>query len=140
MTPNSKYRELLAKYPPRPIRTQQEYERALVQLEKVMVPHPDAARSQLIEVLATLIESYEARQYPTPDLDPAEMLTQLLSAKGVKPAEVARATRIPPATLSNVLAGRRNISKQNAFKLGEYFGLSPVVFLNSQPKEECAAS
>ena len=133
------YRRLLAKYAPQPIRSQESYERALAQLEKLMVPRPDAARSLLIEVLATLIEKYEASEYPTPEVAPADMLARLLKTKGVKPAEVAKQTGIPTATLSNVLARRRGISKQNAFKLGEYFGLSPIVFLDRQPQKKAAA-
>lgn len=130
----AEYRQLLTKHVPRPIRSQKEYERALVQLESVMVPRPNAAHSLLIEVLSTLIESYESHRYPTPELDPAAMLAELLKAKGVKSAEVARETGIPSATLSNVLAGRRGVSKQNALKLGEYFGVSPVAFLLDQPQ------
>jgi HTH-type transcriptional regulator / antitoxin HigA len=134
------YRQLLAKYAPQPIRSQQSYEQALAQLEELMVPRPNAARSLLIEVLATLIEKYESREYPTPEVAPAEMLAKLLATKGVKPADVARATGIPTATLSNVLAHRRGISKQNAFKLGEYFGLSPIAFLGRQPQKKRAAA
>ena len=134
------YRQLLAKYAPQPIRSQAAYEQALAQLEELMVPRPTAARSLLIEVLATLIEKYESREYPTPEFAPAEMLVKLLATKGVKSAEVARETGIPTATLSNVLARRRGISKQNAFKLGEYFGLSPIVFLGRQPQKKKAAA
>src|SRR5204862_3648208 len=123
------YRRLLTKYAPQPIRSHEAYERALAQLESLMVPRPNAARSLLIEMLATLIEKYESREYPTPEVPPADMLARLLKTKGVKPADVAKNTGIPTATLSNVLAHRRGISKQNAFKLGEYFGLSPIVFL-----------
>jgi HTH-type transcriptional regulator/antitoxin HigA len=112
----------------------------LVQLEELMVPRPNAARSMLIEVLATLIEKFESREYPTPEVAPAEMLSKLLATKGVKPADVARATGIPTATLSNVLARRRGISKQNAFKLGEYFGISPIAFLGRQPQKKRAAA
>lgn len=133
------YRQLLTKYAPQPIRSRKAYERALAQLEQLMVPHPDAARSLLIELLATLIEKYESREYPTPELAPTEMLAKLLQTKGVKPAEVARATGIPAATLSNVLAHRRGISKVNAFKLGEYFGVSPIGFLGGKPQKEVAA-
>lgn len=122
------YRQLLTKYAPQPIRSRKAYEQALSQLDELMVPHPNAARSLLIEVLATLIEKYESREYPTPEVLPADMLAKLLKTKGVRPADVARKTGIPTATLSNVLAHRRGISKQNAFKLGEYFGLSPIVF------------
>jgi HTH-type transcriptional regulator/antitoxin HigA len=134
------YRQLLAKHAPQPIRSQRAYEQALVQLEELMVPRPNAARSLLIELLATLVEKYESREYPTPEVAPAEMLTKLLATKGVKAADVARATGIPTATLSNVLAGRRGISKQNAFKLGEYFGLSPVAFLGRKSQKKRAAA
>jgi HTH-type transcriptional regulator/antitoxin HigA len=116
------------------------YEQALATLEKLMVPRPNAARSLMIEMLATLIEKYESRSFPTPQVPPAEMLAKLLKTKGVKPADVAKATGIPIATLSNVMARRRGISKQNAFKLGEYFGLSPIAFLEVQPSRKSAAS
>jgi HTH-type transcriptional regulator/antitoxin HigA len=110
-----------------------------VQLEELMVPRPNAARSLLIEVLATLIEQYESREYPTPEVAPADMPAKLLKTKGVKPADVAKLTGIPTATLSNVLARRRGISKQNAFKLGGYFGLSPIVFLSGQLQKKATA-
>ena len=132
------YRQLLMKYAPQPIRSREMYEQALAQIEELMVPRPNAARSLLIEVLATLIEKYESREYPTPEVAPAEMLAKLLRTKGVKPADVAKKTGIPTATLSNVLANRRGISKQNAFKLGEYFGFSPIVFLDRQPQKKAS--
>jgi HTH-type transcriptional regulator / antitoxin HigA len=125
----TEYRQLLTKYVPQPIRSQQMYQQALAQLEKLMIPRPNRARSLLIELLATLIERYESREHPTPQVTPSQMLEKLLKAKGVKPADVARTTGIPTATLSNLLAERRGISKQNAFKLGEYFGISPIAFL-----------
>jgi HTH-type transcriptional regulator/antitoxin HigA len=134
----TEYRQLLTKYAPQPIRSQKAYEQALATLEKLMVPRPNAARSLLVEVLATLIEKYESRQFPTPEVAPAEMLAKLLATKGVKAADVAKTTGIPTATLSNVLARRRGISKQNAFKLGEYFGLSPIVFLGGESRKKAA--
>ncbi len=140
MSTAAEYRQLLTKYAPQPIRSQRTYEQALATLEKLMVPRPNAARSLLIEVLATLIEKYESREYPTPEVAPAEMLAKLLATKGVKAADVAKTTGIPTATLSNVLARRRGISKQNAFKLGEYFGLSPIVFLSGQSQKKKAVS
>lgn len=140
MSTVAEYRQLLMKYAPVPIRSEKAYRQALAQLEKLMVPNPNAAHSLLIEVLATLIEKYESREHPTPEVTPAEMLAKLLKTKGVKPAEVAKQTGIPTATLSNVLARRRGISKQNAFRLGEYFGLSPIVFLEAQSQKNATVS
>jgi HTH-type transcriptional regulator / antitoxin HigA len=129
MSTATEYRDLLAKFVPRPIRTDDDYRRTLVQLGELMVPHPNAARSLLIEMPATLVERYESRDYPAPQVDVPDVLSHLIEAKGIKSADVAKATGIPAATISNVLARRRSISKQNAIKLGKYFGLSATTFL-----------
>ncbi len=100
------------------------------QLEELMVPCADEAHGRLIELLATLVEQYESRQLPAPQLAAAQMLAHFLESKQVKPAQVAKATGIPPATISNVLAGRRGISKANAGKLADFFGVSPLVLLD----------
>jgi HTH-type transcriptional regulator/antitoxin HigA len=124
------YRNLLLEYLPRPIRSDRDYRRALAQMEKLMVPKPGAARGRLIEVLSTLIENYESRECPAPQVSPSQMLTHLLEARGVKCAEVAKKTGISPATLSSILAGRRGVSKAIALKLAGYFNVSPIFFLD----------
>lgn len=129
MSVATEYRDLLLEYVPQPIRSEQAYRRALSQLEKLMVPKPGVARGRLIEVLSTLIEDYESRTSPAPHVPPSQMLAHLVEARGVRCAEVAKKTGIPPATLSSVLAKRRGISKANASKLAKYFGVSPIVFL-----------
>jgi HTH-type transcriptional regulator/antitoxin HigA len=128
MSTAAEYRDLLIEFVPHPIRSDADYRRAVTQLERLMEPHPGTARSQLIEVFATLIERYESRDYPTPDQDPADMLKTLLKTRGVSPAALAKATGIPASTISNVLARRRGISKANAVALGSYFGVSATVF------------
>ena len=62
MSTASEYRELLIKYAPQPIRSQPMYERAMAQLEELMVPDPTPAHSVFIELLSTLIERYELRE------------------------------------------------------------------------------
>jgi hypothetical protein len=84
MSTATEYRTLLLKYPPQPIRSGQDYQRAVAQLEKLMVPQPGEARGHLIEVLSTLIENYESREHPTPLVSPTRMLAHLLEARGVK--------------------------------------------------------
>lgn len=130
MSVATEYRNLLVKYLPKPIRSGRDYQRALAQLEELMVPQPDEARSRLIEVFSTLIEDYESREYPDPQVSPAKMLAHLLDARGVKCADVAKKTGIGAATISSVLARRRGISKTNILKLASYFGVSPVVFMD----------
>jgi HTH-type transcriptional regulator/antitoxin HigA len=106
-----------------------DYRRALRQVETLMQPHPSPARSMLIEVLATLIEQYETSEAPTPDVPPAKMLAHCIEARQTTAGAVSKDTGIPQATISNVLAGRRGISKHNAVKLGRYFNVPATLFL-----------
>ena len=129
MSAATEYRDLLIEFVPRPLHSDADYRRAVRQLEQLMEPQPSTARRQLIEVLATLIERYESRDYPSPDHDPVDMLKSLLKTREVSPAGLAKATGIPPSTISNILARRRGVSKANAVVLGEYFGVSAAVFL-----------
>lgn len=68
----TEYRQLLAKYSPRPIRSQGAYEQALATLEGLIVPRPNEAHSLLIELIATLIEKYESETL-TPEVAASEM-------------------------------------------------------------------
>jgi HTH-type transcriptional regulator / antitoxin HigA len=139
MSTATEYRDLLVEFAPHPIRSDADYRRTVAQLERIMEPRPSAARSQLIEVFATLIERYESRDYPTPEQCPADVLKNLLDARGVAPGDLAKATGIPPSTISNVVARRRGISKANAIVLGAYFGVSASVFLDSRVRKGDAA-
>lgn len=88
-----------------------------------------AIRTILIAVLSTLIESYEVELQPRRKLTPAETLAHLIESKEVTRSDVARATGIPPSTITNVLSGRRQISKENIARLANYFRVDPSVFL-----------
>src|SRR5258708_39531323 len=126
------YQSLLLDYEPRPIRSDVAYRKALQRMEKLMRPHLSRAESELAELLATLIEQCESREYPTPKAPPREMLAHLMEARGVAQAAVARATGIARSTLSAVLAGRRALSTSNIATLAAYFHVSPSAFMEIQ--------
>ncbi len=83
----------------------------------------------LIEVLSTLVEQYESRECSIPEVPPEKMLAHCIEARQTTAAQVAKDTGIPHATLSNVLASRRGISKANAVKLGRYFNVPVSLFM-----------
>lgn len=128
MTP---YQSLLVDFTPRPIRNRRTYNATLRQLDRLMnKPRLTRPEQDMLDLLAVLIEQYESAEYPTPSVPPDRMLAHLIEAKGVRAADVAKATGIHRSTLSAVLAGRRSLSKGNVVKLAEYFGVSPAVFLD----------
>ena len=86
-------------------------------------PNLGKAESEYVELLATLIEHYESQEHPTPKVSPANLLAHLMAERGMTQAAVARETHISRGTLSNVLAGRRELSKDNIVKLSQFFGV-----------------
>jgi HTH-type transcriptional regulator/antitoxin HigA len=118
------YQSLLLDYESRPIRSEAAYRKALRHVEKLMRPRLSRDESELVEVLATLIEQYESREHPTPKSPPREMLAHLMEARGAAQAAVARATGIPRSTLSAVLAGRRKVLNASQALFAQFLGVS----------------
>jgi hypothetical protein len=58
-------------------------------------PYLSPPESEMVELLSTLIEQYEAVENPTPDCSPAEMLEHLLEVRGLSKAQLAREAGIP---------------------------------------------
>ncbi len=127
------YETLLQDYRPRPIRSKAVYSQALRQVEQLMSrPNLGRAESEMVELLSLLIEQYESREHPTPTSTPTELLEHLIEARGVTQAQLARDAGLPRSVITNVLAGRRSISKANAIKLARYFGVSVSLFVEGK--------
>jgi HTH-type transcriptional regulator/antitoxin HigA len=128
----SAYDELLLKIKPQPIRSKSQYRRVLAQLDELMEPHPGREASLMVELLAALVQQYEATRCPAPrPLPPSDLLAELIEARQVTAADVSRAAGVPRSVLSNVLAGRRSVSKASALKLAEFFRVPVTAFLET---------
>ncbi len=127
-----RYGRLLAKAVPRVIATEEENERALAIVEALMekgernmTPEEDA----LLDLLTNLIRDYEASTYPSrPKSTPHEMVAFLLEQRGLKPSDLW-AVIGSKGRVSEVLAGKRSISKGQAKKLAEFFRVRADLFL-----------
>jgi HTH-type transcriptional regulator/antitoxin HigA len=123
------YQSLLLDFTPRPISTEREYQRVLKYIAEHVQPHPPRAEAELLELLSTLVVQYESQKYPSPEVSAGDMLAHLIDARGVSRAEVASESGIPRSTITNVINGRRGLSKANAKVLAQYFGVHPATFL-----------
>ncbi|MGD1071033.1 MAG: helix-turn-helix domain-containing protein [Bryobacteraceae bacterium] len=59
---------------------------------------------------------------------PLDVLRQLMEANGLKAADLAE-TLGGRSRVSEILAGKRAISKEQARRLGDRFKISPAVFI-----------
>jgi HTH-type transcriptional regulator/antitoxin HigA len=124
------YADLLVRYAPRVIRDEREHRRALTKIDELMaIARPSKAQQGILDLLVETVERYEEQTLPTPELSPSELLAHLIDVREVTQAEHARATSICRSSVSDMLAGRRQISKTNAVKLADYFGVDAALFI-----------
>ncbi len=126
-----KYGRLLARTAPTVVQTEEENERLLAETEKLMAkgegeltPEEDA----LLELLTRLVESYETRVYPQQQASPAELIAFLLEQRGLT-AGALWAVLGSKGHVSEILSGKRGVSKERAKRLGAFFHVSPAAFI-----------
>lgn len=125
-----RYARLLTKILPQAIRTDAENRRLTAYLEE-LDSHWDNLTGEekaLAELLTILIEHYESEHYPINLATPRQRLRQLMEDRGLTQAEIWHAfgTR---ARASEVLNGKRGISKEQAKKLAAFFRVPVDVFI-----------
>ena len=126
---DSAYGKLLAKSLPRPIRTEAEHQRAVTMLleldERERISSEEAA---LAEVLTLLIEDYEEKYHPLPQVSPNESLRALMEDRGLKHKDIWPVLGNKGAA-TEVLSGRRSISKSQAKRLADFFRVPVDLFI-----------
>jgi HTH-type transcriptional regulator/antitoxin HigA len=126
---NKKYARLLARTLPVVIETDEENERMLTEVNKLMGKNPlTPEESKLFDLMVRLIEDFEEKAYPMGDVSPHRMLQHLMEARDLSQADL-----LPifggRGRVSEVVNGKRGISKEQAKKLGEFFHVSSELFI-----------
>jgi HTH-type transcriptional regulator/antitoxin HigA len=127
--PKDPYLKLVRQFPLRPLRSDKELELAIGMIDYLIDrDYLRAGEKDYLDVLSDLVERYETEKHPIAPLADGELLRHLLEIKGVSQVETARATRIAESTISDVLAGRRKLSRAHIGKLAHFFGVMPGAF------------
>ena len=69
-------------------------------------------------------------------IHPGTILGDELDEIGISAAELARQLKIPTNRITQIIAGRRNVTADTALRLGKWFGTSAVFWLNLQKSYE----
>src|SRR6202158_6027807 len=127
---DKKYARVLAKVLPRVIATDEEHERMLGEVQKLMDKgeHRTAEEDAALELMVRLIKDYEEEHHPLPDPTPHEMLVYLTEQRGLKQADLLPIFK-SRGYVSDVINGKRAISKAHAKQLAEFFKVSANVFI-----------
>jgi HTH-type transcriptional regulator/antitoxin HigA len=126
-----RYAELLSAVLPKPIETEAENERALEVVNRLMSKGEKRLTAEerwLLRLLVRLIEDFEEQAYPIDEAPPRAVLKTLMEDRGLKQADVAPLFG-GRSRVSDVLAGKRAISKAQAKALAVYFKVSADLFI-----------
>jgi HTH-type transcriptional regulator/antitoxin HigA len=125
---NGTYLKALAEYSPRPIHDDVENARATALLEQIdALENPTPEQIAVAEVLMTLIEAYELN-YTLERASGVELLRELMAANDLKQKDLEVVLK-SKGMVSDLLHGRRPISKGVARKLSARFNVSYTLFL-----------
>jgi HTH-type transcriptional regulator/antitoxin HigA len=124
-----KYAKLLAKSLPVVVETEEENERLLAEVDRLMDKEElSPEESRLFDLMVKLIEDYEDRHYELHASNPRGILEELMQAREIKPKQLWSVLGSKGLT-SEVLSGKRGISKTQAKALGKFFRVSPELFI-----------
>jgi HTH-type transcriptional regulator/antitoxin HigA len=126
------YLELVRRLPLRPIRSEDELDRAIAMVNSLIDRDELALEEEdYLDVLGDLVEKYETEHHPMPPVSDAEMLRHLIEARGTTQARVAAETGIAESTISAILAGKRGLNRKHIEALARHFKVKPSVFISA---------
>jgi HTH-type transcriptional regulator/antitoxin HigA len=127
---SDRYLDLIRAFPLRPIRTEVELDQAIAIIDSLIDRdelQPD--EQDYLDVLADQVHRYETEQHPLPAVSEADMLRHLIEAHDITQLKLATDTGIAESTISNILSGKRGMSRNHIAALAAYFHVSPAVFI-----------
>lgn len=123
------YGRLLATELPKAAENDAEYQRLVEKLEALDFPGQPLTpeESALRDVLAALIQVYEPES-AFPKFPPCETVKFYMDQRGLRQADLVPVLG-SRAQVSDIVTGRRGISKRQAKKLAEFFHTGPELFI-----------
>ncbi len=105
-----------------PIRVRETYEAALLEIEGLMNAQPGTPEGDKLDVLATLVESYEARNFHVPAPDSVEAIRFAMENAGYTQSDLAGLLG-SRSRASEVLNRRRPLTVAMIWKLHIEWGI-----------------
>lgn len=126
-----KYGKLLAKTLPAVIETEEQNERMLEEVERLIDKgqgNRTAEEEILFKLMIRLIEDFEEQHYQLNAATPISILKHLMEARDLKPKDLWAVIGSKSLT-SEILSEKRTISKSKAKALAGFFHVSAELFI-----------
>ena len=123
------YLNLLCDIAPKKIESEEQLDQCLLLVEPLLFAGYRTPEQEMIgHILVLLIEEYEKEHYPIPELTPLKFLKGLMENLELKQKDLVGVLG-SKGVVSEVLNGKREISKAQARVLGDYFKVNYKNFL-----------
>jgi HTH-type transcriptional regulator / antitoxin HigA len=112
------------------VHTEEDYAQARATIEVLLDEIGDNESHPLADVLdylADQVKAYEDERVSIPKAEPREVLRFLMEQHGLKQEDLGDCA--PQSRISDILSGKRAISKENAKRFARRFHVSAAVFL-----------
>jgi HTH-type transcriptional regulator / antitoxin HigA len=113
----------------KPIRTEEDYETALEEVERLWGAEPETPDGDRFEVLFTLVEAYEEQHYEIPPPDPVEAIKYAMESRGLDRSDL-EAYIGGSGRVSEVLNRKRPLTLRMIRKLHAGLGIPAEVLIN----------
>jgi len=117
----------------KPLRTKKDYEAALKDVERLWGAKSGTPDGDRLDVLATLIESYEDVHYPMDPPHPIDAIKFRMEQQGLSRKDLGTRTRV-----AEVLNRRRGLSIEMIRRLHESLGISAEVLIRPSRRDKAA--
>lgn len=113
-----------------PIRDEAHYQRMTAMLEALLDEttgdenHPAMG---LVDIVGDLIENFESKHHPLPDVTGVQALKFLIERHGIKQCDLHEIGS--QGVVSEILSGKRELNIRQVRALSERFGVSPATFV-----------
>lgn len=122
------YAALLAEERPEVISGEEQNQLYIERLEQLTgqdVVSP--AEEKLIALLAVLVEEYEAKRHPVPEAGPLDIIRHLMEVHKLRQKDLVDVFGTE-SIVSDILNGKRDLTKEHIRHLSARFHVSPSVF------------
>ena len=122
----------------RPIKTEADYRAALAEIEQLFAAEPDTPDGERLDLLTTLVESYEGHRHPIAIPDPIEAIVYHLESRGLtrRDLEPLLGSR---ARVAEILNRRRTLTLEMIRRLHTTLGIPAEILIQPYSTSKAAA-
>lgn len=120
----------------KPIRNEVDHQAALKEIERLFESQPGTPEGDRMDVLVTLVEAYEAKNFPIPEPDdPVQVLENYIESRGMSRSDLI-AYLGSKERVSEVLNRKRRLSLQMIQRLHAGLGIPADLLVGKQDYKE----